>query len=149
MLSIALTLHLLATVVWVGGMFFAHMALRPSVNALLEPPQRLPLMKRVLDHFFPWVWLAIVLLLVSGYGIFLGLWDGRAGLYVHLMQGTGWVMVGIFLVIYFIPYRRLGNSLAAGDLPAAGVQMALVRRLIGVNLVLGLVTSVLGASRAF
>ena len=42
-MSVAITLHLLAALIWVGGMFFAHMALRPAVNTMLEPPQRLPL----------------------------------------------------------------------------------------------------------
>jgi uncharacterized membrane protein len=35
-IAVAGFVHLLAVVVWVGGMFFAHMALRPSL-ALLEP----------------------------------------------------------------------------------------------------------------
>ena len=38
-LSIALTLHLLSAVVWVGGMFAAYLCLRPAAGPL-EPPQR-------------------------------------------------------------------------------------------------------------
>ncbi|MET0093358.1 MAG: hypothetical protein ABW120_07480, partial [Sedimenticola sp.] len=81
MLTIALTLHLLGTVVWVGGMFFAHMALRPVAAELLEPPQRLPLLKGVLDRFFRWVWLAVVLILVTGYWIFLGPFKGEGAMH--------------------------------------------------------------------
>ena len=33
-------LHVLAVVLWVGGMAFAHFFLRPAL-ATLEPPQRL------------------------------------------------------------------------------------------------------------
>ncbi len=149
MLHTALVLHLLGTIVWVGGMFFAHMALRPAANTLLEPPQRLPLMHRVLAGFFPWVWVAIGLILASGYWIFLGLWAGQAGLYVHVMQGIGLVMVLIFCFIYFVPFRGMGRALEAGDLAAAGARMATIRRLIGTNLVLGLVTSVIGAGKFF
>ena len=36
--SIWLLVHLLGVIVWVGGMFFAHMALRPSAAEVLEPP---------------------------------------------------------------------------------------------------------------
>ena len=46
-MQIARWLHLLGVVVWVGGMFFAHMALRPSVLAL-NPPERLPLLSQPL-----------------------------------------------------------------------------------------------------
>ena len=37
-MAIAIPLHLLAAVIWVGGMFFAYMALRPVAASLLEPP---------------------------------------------------------------------------------------------------------------
>ena len=146
---IAITLHLLAVIVWVGGMFFAHMVLRPAANELLEPLQRLPLLKSVLDRFFPWVWLAIILILVSGYWIFLGLWGGHAGLYVHVMQGFGLVMVGLFSYVYFFPYRVMGHALRSGDIPLAGTQMVIIRRIIGVNLVLGLATTVIGTAKLF
>src|SRR5438105_2867776 len=61
-LKIALWLHLLGVVVWVGGMFFAYMALRPAAK-LLEPAQRLPLWGATFTHFFPWVWVSIILIL--------------------------------------------------------------------------------------
>lgn len=44
-------LHVLATVVWVGGMFFAHFVLRPIAVAQLPPPQRLPFSR--VRHFHP------------------------------------------------------------------------------------------------
>ena len=143
MLSIALTLHLLASVVWVGGMFFAHMALRPVAAGLLEPPQRLPLLHGVLSRFFPWVWLAVLIILVTGFWIFLGPFGANAGLYVHLMMGIGSLMALIFFFIYFVPFARMGAALRSGEIPVAGAQMALIRRLIGVNLVLGLLATLL------
>ncbi len=142
-MSFSLALHLLAAIIWVGGMFFAHMALRPAAAELLQPQQRLPLLKGVLDRFFRWVWVAIVTILASGYWIFLVLWKGQAGLHVHLMQGSGLLMIGVFLFIYFRPYRRMGSALAANQLPAAAAEMAIIRKLIGFNLVLGLLTSVI------
>ena len=42
--------HVLAVVVWVGGMAFAHFFLRPSL-VLLEPPSRVKLMHAVLFAF--------------------------------------------------------------------------------------------------
>jgi uncharacterized membrane protein len=67
-MTILVTLHVLAAVVWVGGMFFADMVLRQSVGPL-EPAVRLALWHGIFRRFFPWVWASIVLLLVSGYGM--------------------------------------------------------------------------------
>ncbi|MDD3449434.1 MAG: CopD family protein [Gammaproteobacteria bacterium] len=145
-MSIAIALHLLAAIVWVGGMFFAHMALRPAANGLLEPRQRLPLMRRVFAGFFPWVWASVALILVTGFWIFLGPYQGQAGLHVHIMSGLGLVMAAIFAYIWFAPYPRLGRAVDAGDFPAAAPHLAMIRRLIATNLVLGLVTSVLGGA---
>ena len=65
--SISLILHILSAVVWVGGMLFAHMFLRPVAAAHLEPPVRLPLWVGVFKRFFPFVWLSILFLPLTGY----------------------------------------------------------------------------------
>ncbi|MCX7168828.1 MAG: hypothetical protein NTY41_00670, partial [Proteobacteria bacterium] len=61
-IPLLLFLHLISVTVWVGGMFFAYVCLRPVVAAQLQPPQRLPLWAAVFARFFPWVWLAVVLI---------------------------------------------------------------------------------------
>ena len=148
-MAIAISLHLLGTIIWVGGMFFAHMALRPAAEELLEPPQRLSLMLRVLDRFFLWVWLAIGLILASGYWIFFAVFQGVMGFYSHLMQGTGLLMITLFMYIYFLPYRRMAAALRGNDYPGAGVHLAVIRRVILINLVLGLITAVIGGAGKF
>ncbi len=144
-MSLALTLHLLAAIVWVGGMFFAHMALRPAANALLEPPQRLPLMKQVFDGFFPWVWGAVLSILASGFWLLFVPFNGEAKASVWAMTLIGTLMAVIFIFIYARPYQLMGQALSAGELPKAGGAMALIRRLIGINLILGLLVTVLAA----
>lgn len=149
-MPIAAALHILAAVVWVGGMFFAYMALRPVAATLLEPPLRLPLWSATFARFFPWVWGAIVLLPVTGYWMILGPFGGfaKVGVYVHVMQALGIAMILIFLHVYFAPYPRLQRAVAAADYALAGRQLAQIRRLIGINLVLGLITIVVaGAGR--
>ena len=42
-MAIAITLHVIAAILWVGGMFFAWMVLRPVAAGQLEPPARLTL----------------------------------------------------------------------------------------------------------
>ncbi|MGN5479437.1 hypothetical protein ACTMU2_28655 [Cupriavidus basilensis] len=55
-LPILLFLHVTAAVVWVGGMFFAYLCLRPVAGQVLDPPSRLQLWRGVFDRFFRWVW---------------------------------------------------------------------------------------------
>ena len=145
--TIALILHSLSAVVWVGGMFFALLALRPA-TAPLEPGPRLELWARVLDRFFRWVIAAIVLLLASGYLMVFAVFGGFAavGPHVHLMQGLGIVMMLAFFHLYFAPWRRFRSALARQDFPAAAAQLNQIRLIVTVNLVLGLLTVAVGSS---
>jgi uncharacterized membrane protein len=145
-MSIALTLHLLAAIIWVGGMFFAHFALRPAVNQLLEPPERLPLMLKVLDGFFPWVWVAVGLILSSGFWMMFVVFTAAPPSSQWIMAVIGCLMAIIFSYIYAVPYRRLGTALAVHELADAAAAMALIRRLIGINLVLGLLVTVVAVA---
>lgn len=133
-------LHLLGVIVWVGGMFFAHMCLRPAAAMLLDPPQRLPLLHAVLGRFFRWVLISIVVILVSGMAMMarIGFADAPKGW--HLMMTSGIVMMLIFGHIYGAGYRRMGRAVAASDWSAAGAAMNGIRRLVLVNLVLGVFT---------
>jgi len=141
MLNILLLLHLLGVIVWVGGMFFAHMALRPAVAELLQPPQRLPLLYGVFRRFFTWVWLSVILIASSGGGLMALLGGFKTAWYIHAMLASGSVMTAIFIYVYFVPFARLKQGVASQDWPAAGLAMASIRKLVGVNLPLGLLTT--------
>jgi len=146
----AISLHVLAAVIWVGGMFFAYMALRPAALKL-EPPQRLMLWSETFERFFPWVWGAILILPFTGYWMIFSGWENldSAPLYVLVMQYIGLAMIAIFLHVFFAPYRRLRRFVAAEDFASAGKQLAQIRKLIALNLGLGLITVVIASSAAF
>ncbi|WP_175624767.1 MULTISPECIES: CopD family protein [Oxalobacteraceae] len=139
---IAKFLHILGFTVWVGGMFFAHNALRPTAATVLEPPQRLTLLSGVFSKFFVWVWISVALIL--GSGLYMMALMGKPPLYVTLMSVIGIVMMLIFGHIFFAPYRRLLRAVAAQEWKAGGAAMATIRKLVGINLILGLVTIVIG-----
>lgn len=140
MVSVALILHTLAAILWIGGMFFAYMVLRPVAAAQLEPPARLTLWNTVFTRFFPWVWAAVIILPVTGlflaFRLFGGL--GSSPPFVHLMLALGVAMVLVFFRVYFAPYRRLRAAVAAQDWPAGGKALGAIRKLVGFNLLLGL-----------
>jgi uncharacterized membrane protein len=148
---IAIPLHILATVIWVGGMFFAYMALRPVAASLLEPPQRLPLWSQVFARFFPWVWAAVIILPTTGLWMVFSVYGGfgHVAPYVHIMTAIGGVMILLFLHVFFAPYRRMKLALAANDIPEAGRRLGQIRIIIGINLVLGLIVTVVASAGRF
>jgi len=147
--SIAISVHLLSVVIWVGGMFFAYMALRPVAASLLEPPARLCLWVAVFRRFFPWVWTAIILLLASGLWMIAAFFGSmaEAPLHVHLMYGLGLTMMGLFCFVFFFPYRKLKAAVAAQVWPEGAKQLAVIRRVVGTNTLLGLAVTVIAVSR--
>ncbi len=139
-------IHVLAVVVWVGGMAFAHFFLRPAAQ-FLEPPLRIRLMHGVLQRFFAAVLVIIVLVLGTG------LWmigrvakeSVQAGLSFNMpldwtiMLVLGIVMMAIFGHIRFALFKRLARAVEASDWPAGGAVLASIRTWVGINLAIGVV----------
>ena len=151
MIVMLITLHLLSAVVWVGGMFFAYLVLRPVVVAELDPPGRLRLWSGVFKRFFVWVWIAVALLPFSGTLLAWELFGGfaHAPLYVHVMLMLGSLMIVIFAHVFFAPARRLHKAVAASSWQEAGRHLALIRKLVAVNLALGLLVIVAASGGRF
>jgi len=134
-LGVLKAVHVLSAMVWVGGMFFAYLILRPSLS-VLEPAQRIALHGQVFRRFFLIVWHAMPLLLITGFAMIFGVYGGMAGLRwnIHVMLLFGLLMAAIFLAIFFGPYKAF--RVAPGPVP-----LDAIRKLIGINLILGLLTS--------
>ena len=140
-----LAVHVLCAVIWVGGMFFAYVVLRPSLS-ILEPIQRIALHTQVFRRFFLVVWHAMPLILISGFAVLFGFYGGLAfvGWNVHLMMLLGLIMSAVFLLIVFGPYARFRRTT---DRTTAAASVDRIRKLIAVNLVLGIVTVVVALLR--
>ena len=147
MLSLALALHLLSAVIWVGGMFAAYLCLRPAAGPL-EAPQRLGLWRRFFAKFFPWVWVSVVLLLATGFWMMLAYFGGFAGapMYINLMMTVGLVMVVLYAWLFHGPWLKFKRAVDASDWPAAGAQLNRIRQIIAVNLPLGLIVVIIGGT---
>lgn len=132
--------HLAGVVLWVGGMFFAWMCLRPVAASTLEPPARLKLWAGVFARFFPWVWAAVLAIVLSGLVTLLSIGFKQSPPYWHVMLLLGLVMAGIFVYVVLAPYAQLQRAVAAQNWPAGGQALGRIRRLVGINLVLGFAT---------
>ncbi|WP_432694992.1 CopD family protein [Marinobacterium sp. YM272] len=146
----AISLHMLAAVIWVGGMFLAYVCLRPVAATLLEPPQRLQLWTGVFKRFFPWVWAAVISLVGTGH-LMIAMMGGfkYVGLHVHIMLALGYLMVLLFLHLYFAPFKRLKRAVEAENWPEGGKALKQIRLIVGINLVLGIITVVNAAGGRF
>ncbi len=146
-MPIALALHALAAVIWVGGMAFAYWFVRPALGPLAGP-DRQKLWRGAFARFFPVVWGAIAVLLLSGYHMVFAAHGGfaGAGLHIHLMQGLGILMMLIFAHVFFAPWRRFKAAVDAGDHEAGAQQIEQIRRFVAINLALGLIVVAVAAS---
>ncbi|MCK4705835.1 MAG: CopD family protein [Gammaproteobacteria bacterium] len=147
-MSVSIALHLLSVILWVGGMMFAHMMLRPAAVQVLEPPLRLALWVQVFKNFFLWVWIAIITLLLSGYWMVFSVFDGFAnvGIHIHIMHGLGIVMILIFMHVFFVPYRKLRHAVIVENFQEGGAKLAQIRQLVGINILIGLIISIIASA---
>ena len=147
--AIAYSLHVLAALIWVGGMFFAWMILRPAAVKALEGPARLKLWVEVFQRFFVWVWIAVVILPISGVGLLQMRFNGfeTAPRYVQIMMGLYIVMTALFIRIQSLQLPELRKAVEAQAWADGAAVMGRIRRLVGGNLIVGLVLVAIAAAR--
>ena len=138
-MKIAIFLHLVGALVWIGGMLFAYFSLRPSV-AFLERPQRLALWSETLGRFFRWVWASVAMIFGSGFYM-LSFLSGaaRVPVNIHVMLYIGVVMLFVFLYVVLVPFPALRRAVARQDWEAGAAALDGVRKAVALNLALGLV----------
>ncbi len=147
--SLVYTLHLLAALVWVGGMFFIWMIVRPAVVAALQGPARLQLWLQILPRFFTWVWVAVVLLPITGVGMIQLQFTSfdTAPRYVQVMIGLYVVMTALFMRVHSLLLPELRQAVQAEQWPEGVAVLGRMRRMMAVNLVLGLAVVAIAAAR--
>ncbi len=145
MYEIVKLLHLIAGIVWLGGMTFMLVALRPAVMAQMQPQPRARLMAMVWGRFFPVVFGAIVVLFTTGTNLYTTAFrsikaatgSGSVPLGWNLMLGAGLAMMLIFDHIFFAGYRKFKRALARDDWSMVAAASAQVQRFMVVNFALG------------
>ena len=58
-------------------------------------------------------------------------------------------MMLLFLHLFFAPWRRFSRAVGAGAFADAAASLNQIRRIVAINLVLGLITVAVGASGRF
>ncbi|MFN7064668.1 MAG: hypothetical protein ACK4OF_00755 [Aquificaceae bacterium] len=125
MVKSLLFLHIFFAVVWIGGMIYSVFFLKPSLKEILQEEVRTRFLRSVLLRFFMAVWASMVVLFLTG----MGLWHGyRRDFSENTLFHTKIFLFGLmtllFLYIYFFLYKK--NRLSH------------IPNLIGINLFMGI-----------
>jgi uncharacterized membrane protein len=104
MYEISKLIHLIAAIVWMGGMTFMLFALRPAALATLDTQPRARLMSEVWRRFFLLVLVAVVLLFFTGMNLYttafratrLATGSGAVPLGWNVMLALGLLMFAVF-----------------------------------------------------
>ncbi len=137
--------HLVAAILWMGGMAFMLLALRPALLAQMEPQPRARLMAEVWRRFFAVVAVAALTLFATGGSLYAAAFRaareatgvGMVPLGWNLMAGIGVLMMLIFGHIYFAGFKKFKRAVAVGEWPLAGKAAAQIHILVVTNFVLG------------
>ena len=145
MYDYAKLLHLIAGIVWMGGMTFMLFALRPAVILTLEAQPRAMLMGAVWKRFYALVLVAIVALFATGTHLYtatfraarLASGEGGVPLGWNIMLVLGITMILIFGHIYFAGFKKYKRAVSAAQWPLAAKAGGLMHTMTLVNFTLG------------
>ena len=137
--AFAIILHLLAINIWIGGTFFSVVIL-PRAVASLESPAQHQFMHLLMQRFFFWVWLALLILFSSGGWMIYNMFGGLMIVppYVLAMMSIALLMIMVFLVIFFGPYRRYQQAYQLQNFSDCQQQLLRIRLLSRINMALGI-----------
>ncbi|MDF1793302.1 MAG: CopD family protein [Thalassobaculaceae bacterium] len=147
-MTVLLALHIVAATIWVGGMFFAYVILRPAIGGIEPASERPKLWRRVFQRFFLFVSIAVITLIATGYAMLVHVFGGfaGAGIYIHIMHGVGLIMFLAYGHLRFAAWPKFRNAVDAGDFAEAGQRLGLIRKIVAVNLGLGWIAIIAGAT---
>ena len=145
MIELVKLIHLVAGILWMGGMAFMLLALRPAAAALLQPPERLMLMASVWKRFFPIVLVSIFALFTTGTNLYTTTFraikattgQGSVPTGWNIMLVAGLLMMAIFAYTYWVAFAKFKKAMAETDWPVAGKAAAQINTAMVVNFTLG------------
>ena len=157
--KVAVSIHILSTIVWVGGMLFLVLVMVPLSRRGMRMPsgEGAILLRRVAERFRPVAWAAILLLVLTGIYIAWEHWGIRprdfftdGGHFLQILQiKTGLVILAILLSLIhdFVLGPRVLSGLedteSAGDPPRPRRARTLLLTLARMNLILALTIIIL------
>ena len=138
--------HITAVVSWIGGIFLLDIFIVPVLRRnIASEAERSKLLYQIFRPFFAWVWVAGAALVITGYWM-VYIYGGFTALptAMRIMVTLGTLMVMLALLVFFVPFLRMGRAIAAGDWPMAARAAGQIRLVSGINLALAIPTILAG-----
>jgi uncharacterized membrane protein len=146
-MSVALPIHIVATVVWLGGLFLLSAVLQPSIRHF-DSKLVLSVWSQTLGRFLAWGSVSLIVIVATG----IALVNLRFGGFSGMPTAHRWNMVlgipaiALYAYLCFVPWQRYRRAMSRGDSKAAETSVRAIRRIMAVVLALGLAASVVSAA---
>jgi uncharacterized membrane protein len=124
-LSLSYWLHMLATVLWLGGLASFHLFLFPALRQIADPAARLQLFERAQKRLDPLGWFCLLLLTATGL-VQMSASPAYAG---FLSISNPWAATLLLKHIVFLGMAGVSAYTTWGALP--GLRRALLRHSLG------------------
>jgi len=145
-MAVALAVHILATTIFLGGLFLSRVVLKPG-NRVPELRSEYGLWQGILARYFPWAWISVVLIIASGISMVFLKFGGPSGIpalhRANMVIGIPAILLFVYLL--FGPWQRFRRS-GSKDWFDAEPTMRRVRLIMTVILTLGLISSAVSAA---
>jgi len=150
MYQVAVAIHILSAVVWLGGMFFLVMVMLPIARKAMQSsaPEAFGMMRYAAKKFLPIAWAAMILLGISGAYLATDHWGIRPnifftddGRFMQILRVKTFLF--LFVVVLSLLHDfwlgpkimyRLEQARASGEVLPQSLARKLVRMTAGTNL---------------
>jgi len=142
-----LFLHIISSVIWVGGMIAVKFAVNPAMQLIATESVRISRSVNITKNLFAMVIPAILILVVTGIVLIYG-FGHKGEMLVHIKEGLWTVMLINFIVMYMRVSKadRLMRS-KDNQLEEAKKEMKIVSSyMLPVNIILGIIAIYVGSS---
>ena len=153
LLFLNMCLHILAAVIWIGGMLFLSLVAVPILRRVESPLLRRDLFRKMARRFRGLVWGCFGVLILTGIGNVMAFGDLSPGApYLKVLRiklSLVAVLVGLALAHDFLIGPRAGRAVSRDGLAPTGTDLMMVKLAPWVgraNLLLGVVILVLAAA---
>lgn len=146
--SIIVFLHVIAAVIWVGGMIAIRFAVHYSMQDITDPKIKLGRTLEFLRRFFNMVIPSIIILLVTAIIMILGLNLKETPNYnIAIIKEVIWTVMTVVFIYIYIKRNKAAIAFEEGKLPLAKEHLTpLASYLIPFNTILGIVAIFLGVT---
>ena len=146
-------LHILAAVIWIGGMLFLSLVAVPVLRRIDAPLLRRDLFRAMAQRFRRLVWICIAVLIPTGIGNVLSYGNRAAGspymTVLHIKLGLVAFLILMGLLHDFVIGPRAARAMSRDGLPPTGADLLMVTLAPWIgrfNLLLGIVILMLAAA---